>query len=572
MRRILRKVVPLLLVLALLGSVIWYVFVYDRTFIRDMLVSGARFSADYGYEKLSSTFYDLAYQHAGQDENVAIELAKQYKDRGNYTKAEYTLSRAIADGGTSELYMALCQTYVEQNKLMDAVAMLDNIADPVIKAELEAQRPLIDTITPAPGYYSQYISVTLAASHGVIYYSDTEEYPSVDTEPYTVPLDLPNGETTLMAVAVAENGLVSPLSKLGYTIGGVIEEVRLEDPAVERAVREILGLREEEPIFTDALWTITEFTVPQDAATLKDIARMNYLEHLTASNVRIDSLESLSSLRMLQYVDLSNSRFPASELSILSQLPELKTLKLSSCGLSTIAGLSGAPSLASLSLDHNTLRNLAPLAEMATLQELYIQQNAVVDLSMLKNLTQLQTLDASFNAVTSLEGAVSLQKLTYLNLENNQIQNITGLDQLSNLTYLNLASNAVTNVEALNGCVNLTELNISKNQITKISSLKSLTKLKTLNFADNQVTSLPSWAKNCALYSIDGTNNQIDTLSPLGGMENLAYIYMDYNNITSVLPLTNCDRLVQVNVYGNQVSDVEGLTKQSVIVHYDPTV
>ena len=571
MRKILRRVVPLLLILVLLGSMVWYVFVYDRTFIRDLLVSGARFSADFGYEGLSSTFYDMAYNHSGQDEGVAIELARQYKDRGNYTKAEYTLSRAIADGGTSELYMALCQIYVEQNKLMDAVAMLDNIADPAIKAELDAQRPIIDVINPAPGYYSQYVSVSLSATHGTIYYSNTREYPSLYTEPYGEAMPLPNGETTLMAVAVAENGLVSPLCKLGYTIGGVVEPVTLEDPAIDRAVREILHLGADEEIFTDALWTITEFTVPQDAVTLKDLSRLNYLERLTITDVRIDSLESLSTLKMLQFVDLSGSRFPASELSVLGALPELKILKLSNCGLSTIAGLENAQSLTKLYLDYNTLRNLSPISHVVTLQELYLQHNAVLDLSQLKELSQLQILDASYNAITMLGGASSLQKLTHLNLESNNLQNLTGLDQLSNLTYLNLSYNQLDDVDALAGCVNLTELNISNNQITKLDSLKSLTKVKILNLANNQVKTLPSWAKNCALYSIDASYNQIETLSALGGMENLAYVYMDYNNLTSILPLMKCDCLVQVNVFGNQITDVDGLTKQSIIVHYDPT-
>ena len=233
MKKVLRVLVPLLLIIAILGSLIWYIFVYDRTFTRDLLLSGARFSADSGYKDLSSMFYDLAYQQSGQDENVAIELADQYKAEGNYTKAEYTLSNAIADGGTSELYIALCKTYVEQDKLLDAVTMLDNIGDPAIKEELTALRPTITAISPTPGFYSQYVSVTLEASEGLIYYSTSAEYPSIDTEPYTAPLDLPNGETTLYALAVADNGLVSPLALLGYTIGGVIEEVTLEDPAIE---------------------------------------------------------------------------------------------------------------------------------------------------------------------------------------------------------------------------------------------------------------------------------------------------------------------------------------------------
>ena len=572
MKKFLRVLVPLVLILAIIGSLIWYAFSYDRGFTRDALLSGARFAADAGYKNLSSFFYDLAYRHSEQDENVAIELAEQYKAEGNYTKAEYTLSGAIADGGTSELYIALCKTYVEQDKLLDAVTMLDNIADPAIKKEIDALRPNIKTISPTPGFYSQYVSVTLEATEGVIYYSTTAEYPSLDTVPYAEPIMLPNGETTLSAVAVADNGLVSPLALLGYTIGGVIEEVTLEDPAIDAEVRRILGMRADELLLTSDLWTITSFTVPKNAVTLADLSKMNYLQTLTASGVKIDSLQSLSSLTLLQSVDLSGSRFPAAELSVLGSLPDLKTLKLSGCSLSTINGLEGAQSLTSLYLNNNTIRNLKPLAGITTLKELYLQHNAVIDPSPLNGLTELQTLNLSYNSVASFSNACGMQKLTWLDLGNNKLRNLNGMDQLTNLSYLNLASNLLGNIDVLGGCVNLTELNISTNSIERIQSLKSLSKLKILNFSYNQVSALPGWAKSCALYSIDGSYNKVSDLTPLSGMEHLAYVYMDYNALTSVQPLVSCHKLVQVNVYGNTISSVSALTSQSIIVNFDPTV
>ena len=571
MRRLLRTLVPVLLVIAILSSLIWYIFVYDRTFVRDLLISGARFSADFGYKNLSSTFYDMAYNHAGQDENVAIELADQYKAQGNYTRAEYTLANAIADGGTAELYIALCKTYVEQDKLMDAVAMLDNIADPEIKMELDVLRPSIGSISPTPGFYSQYINVNMETSHGTIYYSTTAEYPSIKSAPYVGPIQMPNGETTLSAVAVAEDGLVSPLTLLGYTIGGVIEEVTFEDPAVEAAARLKLSLREDQPILSSDLWNLTEFTVPKDAVTLADLAKMNYLTTLHATGIIIDSLQSLSGLSLLQSVDLTGSRFPVSDLAVLGNLPDLKVLKLTNCGLSTIAGLQNAKNLTQLYLSNNTIRNITPLSTVTTLTELYLQHNAVIDLSALKDLTELQTLNASYNAITTLGGAATLQKLNWLNLEHNELTDLKGMEQLSNVSYLNVSANGLTKADALVGCVNLTELDISDNQLNSIDSLKALSKLKTLDFANNQVTALPAWSADCALYSIDGSNNQISSLKPLSGLKNLAYVLMDYNSISDVTPLLKCHHLVQVNVYGGKVAGVDQLTAQSVIVNYDPT-
>ena len=120
MKKLMHVLVPLLLSVLLVISVGWYLFVYDRDFTRDLLLQQARNNDIAGNSGLSSWFYNLAYNYSGQDENVAIELANQYKSAGNYTKAEVTLSKAIAAGATKELYMALSKTYVEQDKLLDA--------------------------------------------------------------------------------------------------------------------------------------------------------------------------------------------------------------------------------------------------------------------------------------------------------------------------------------------------------------------------------------------------------------------------------------------------------------------
>ena len=141
MKKVLKVLLPILLSVAVIGCLIWYLFVYDREFSRDILLSQARYQESQGNHDVAAWFYDRAYDHANQDEDVAIELANQYKSIGNYTKAEFTLANAIADGGHAELYVALCKTYVEQDKLLDAVEMLDNISDANIKAQLDALRP-----------------------------------------------------------------------------------------------------------------------------------------------------------------------------------------------------------------------------------------------------------------------------------------------------------------------------------------------------------------------------------------------------------------------------------------------
>ena len=153
MKKAFKIIVPILLSFVVLGSIAWYLLIYDSSFTQELLLSQARRLEANGKHGAAVWVYDLAYSQSGEDGNVAIELAEQYKSIGNYTKAEFTLSNAIADSGSTELYIALCKTYVEQDKLLDAVRMLDNITDPAIKAELDALRPAAPALEPEPGFF-----------------------------------------------------------------------------------------------------------------------------------------------------------------------------------------------------------------------------------------------------------------------------------------------------------------------------------------------------------------------------------------------------------------------------------
>ena len=116
MNKAFKIILPILLALIIMGSIAWYLLVYDTGFTQDMLLNQARRFEENGNHAAAVWVYNLAYSHSGEDGNVAIELANQYKSIGNYTKAEYTLSKAIADSGSTELYVELCKTYVEQDK------------------------------------------------------------------------------------------------------------------------------------------------------------------------------------------------------------------------------------------------------------------------------------------------------------------------------------------------------------------------------------------------------------------------------------------------------------------------
>ena len=578
MKKAFRIIIPLVLVLAILVSTGWYLFVYDRAITQDLLLKAARYFEDNGNLSASAWFYKQAYKHSGDNDTVAIELSNQYRDSGNYTKAEYTLTTAIADGGGIDLYIALSKLYVEQNKLLDAVRMITNITNKNIKAQLEEMRPAAPTCTPDPlttgSHYTQYITVNISAEAGTLYVNKDGLFPSTDTDKYDQQgITLKDGENTIYAISVGENGLVSPVSIFAFTVGGVVKKVDFADPVMEAAFRQKLNFDNNKTIYTSDLWTIQDFTVPSDARKLDDLQYLVFLKTLTINSGPSGELKHIAELSNLEEVTITDTSVLAEELSYLGRLDSLKRLTLQKCGLSTIAGLEQARRLTYLDLCDNSLRNITPLSELLNLQELNLSNNALNDLLPLSGLKNLTILDVSQNEIASLIPISTVTGLEKLNVANNYLTELTGIAPLAKLGQLNASGNSISVVSALSANTELTILNLADNKIVDISPLSSLTKLANFNFSNNQVTALPTWDADCALVHINGSNNLISSLKPLNGLKLLNNVYMDDNkNISSVEVLKDCPLLIQVNVARTKVtkaSQVKTLENMGVIVIYD---
>jgi len=578
MKKFLRAFVPIVLVLAIIACLGWYLFIYDRDFTRDILLQSARYFESRNKRETAAWFYDLAYQQAGDNDAVAIELAEQHKSAGNYTKAEFTLSNAIADGGGADLYIALCKTYIEQDKILDAVKLMDAVCrnDSTVNAQvkdiLRAKRPATPVAIPEAGFYNQYISVTITAESGTLYVNAKGEYPSVYTDVYTGPISLSDGENSIYAVTISDEGIPSSLAILGYTIGGVIEEVIFSDPTMEAAIRAALGAEEGSTLFSNQLWSIKEFTVPSEAQDLSDLKHMIFLENLSMDGVPAGQLSNLAPLTHLRSLSIKNIAVSADELAIIGTFPTLESLTLSSCSLTSITGLEHCKGLTYLDLSDNTIRNISAMQAMPALKEVYLQHNVVTDISALSGAAALTTLDISYNALSNLSPLYGINGLSWLNASNNTIADLGRIDQLKDLKYLSINYNRITDISPLAACVYLTELYVSNNALTDLSALANLSALMHLDFSYNQVTALPAWSAASALVTIDGSHNLLENLAPLSGLTALNKVFMDYNEaITSVQELASCPVLVLVNVYGTQVTEVTSLTDQSIVVNYNPT-
>lgn len=571
MKKVLKFLVPILLAIVIVLCLVWYLFVYDRAFTRDVLLSSARFFDSNNKPAVAAWFYDLAYNQSVDSDEVAIELAQQHKLDGNFTQAEVVLSKAIEENASAALYTALSRTYVEQDKILDAVKLLGGITNAQILAEMETLRPAAPTVSPDPGFYNQYIPVTVSAESGKLFVG-IGEYPSIMDKPCTEPVILTDGENILYAVAVADNGLVSPLATFTYTVGGIIEEAVFADHAVENSVRQLLGVDEDVVLMSNQIWEIESFTMPVEAMSFADLKYMPFLKELTIVNGSSNQLSILSTLTNLTSLTIQNTPVSDSELSIIGSLTSLKKLTLSNCGLSTAEPIGKLNGLTYLDLGNNAIRNIQPLSGLTGLTELRLQHNVLTDLGSLTTMKNLTWLDISYNSLSTLTPICNLGSLVWLDANHNSLTEVTNVGALTALQELDLSYNSLQDVSSLSACTALTELNISNNTLTDITSTAALMNLTKLDLSYNQVTALPAFSVDCALVTIDGSHNSLTDLEALEGLHALNGVYMDYNEkVKSVECLATCPNLVIVNVYGTAVTEVKSLTDQSIIVNFNPT-
>ncbi len=573
MKRFLRVCVPILLALCIIAGIAWYLFFYDKGLTQDILLSGARFFRDQGNVSISSWFYDRAYDQKVTPDEIAIEKASQFIKQGNYTQAEIILTTAIHDGGGVEVYVALSDVFVKQDKLMDAVNLLDQVSVPAIKEKLDALRPQPPQASyPHDQTYNTLISVSLQAEQGQrIYVSTNGKYPSVKTDFYTQSIQLQQGFTDMQIVAVSENGLVSPLSKYGYTVVGVIEEVFISDAAMDQHIRSGLGLTNRQPILTSDLWKITQFTIPADATDYHALSYMIYLESLTVESGIPGQFSNLKNVKSLKTLSVRNTALTQEDANVIGSLTSLENLTLDDCRLTTSAPLASLISLKHLDLSNNDIGDISAILSMSELSELNMHRNALKDLSAIAGCKKLTVLDISNNSITSVAALSGLINLTHLNISHNQIFDISPLAACNRLKDFRANNNSISDITALAVSVSLEYVDISSNSILSIDPLSSIKSITYLNFSHNQVAQLPLMSRSCKLITIDGSYNLITDLAPLSGLENLNNILMDYNEgLESVANLASCPVLIQVNVYGTKVSDVTMLTSQSIIVNYNP--
>ena len=574
MKKTIITILCLVLILALLGGAAWYFLVHERDMTAERCAELAADAADAGRYNRAIRLYTTAYELDPANYDLALALADTYVAAGNFTKAEYTLVHTVSEHpDVVAPYLALSRLYVSQDKLLDAQQMLDHVENDAVRAELDKMRPEAPVLSPESGYYSDYISVSLTYRSGTPYLRADGEFPSTADAPYSAPVELPGGESSVSAIVVGENGLVSPVVVNGYTIGNIVEEVQFASSAFESFVRDTLELDPASPVMTEDLWGVTELTVPDTVTEVSDLSYFTGLKTLTLQNYHGGDYSFMESTPLLETLDLSQSSVSTIALETIDALPALRTLNLNSCGVSDVSNLKSLSGLQTLDLGSNSVTDIAPLARCKGLQTLNLSGNGISDISPLTSLKQLQTLDLSYNSPTTLAPLAQCAELRRLDLSNCGLIDISALKLCTKLTHLTAAHNDLTGIAGLEACASLEEVDLSYNKLTSIDELGGIDSLLLVNINENDVKNVPAFSSSCRLQKFYADHNFLEDLTGLTALPYLNYVTLDYNNIANIDALADCENLVQVNVFHTNIGsaeDVKALTDRSIIVNYTP--
>lgn len=572
MKKPVKILISLFLILALLAAGYWFFFQARVDVTTGLLEGAADTLLEHGHESAALRCYRWANSLDGKNTELALKLADAYRRNGNYTKTESVLVHAIYDApDDSRLYLKLSQVYVEQDKLLDAQQMLDGIANEKVRDELAPRRPAAPEISPAAGFYKEYIHVEVSTPDADVscYCTMDGRYPTMGTDAYVEAMTLPGGETTVQAIAVNAEGLVSPVSTASYTVSGVVETVHFSDDVLRQTVQELLN-RGNRTIRTNDLWDMEELTLPEGLTDTRDLSLFTGLTKLTGRNLGELDYSFLRDLPELRYLELDNCSVSTETLTQIGACQKLEVLILANCGLSNLGPLSTLEGLRILDLSDNSISSITPLADLATLDELYLGHNALTVLPSFRGLKTLRILDLSYNSLDYVGSLSTCTTLERLNLEHNRLTSVSPVGALTELVWFNGSGNLVTDVGALAACTKLEGFVMTDNKLTNVDFLSACGGIQEVLIDYNDVEAVPAFQRDCPLESFSAAHNFLADLSGLAGLPKLSYVNADYNNIRDISVLKDCPALAQVNVYGTYIRSGGVLADKGVVVNFKP--
>ncbi len=504
-----------LLATALLCFLIFLIFLKGP--FASMFTKQGNAALEAGNPEKAINRYSLALSLKKNREEIYLNYAEALAATKDYDGAIALLEQGIDRiAGAEDLYLLKVKVYVEAGRIGAAVDFLDDIDNSYINKKIQAKRPADLSYSPAQGKYSASQKVALMVREGeTVYYTVNGEDPTLISAIYTEPITV-RGNTTVIAIAIDEEGLVSPRLTLNYEIDNANEPIEFEDAKVEQMVRMALG-KTGGPLYAAQLVGVTSLSGEMAEGEIRTLADLEYLPAL-------NSLYLIDELLIEDY-------------SILARLPALTSLGLSGCALTetNLAQINACHQLTQLDLSNNQIASLDPINELIYLEYLNVSSNHLSAISAV-DFPALLSLDLSHNWLSDLTGIENYQALTSLNISDNTVTDLTPVSKLKNLSELWMSNNTPSNVKKLSALKNLVMLDVSGCGLASLSVVNDFPALSSLLANYNEIASLSTFKK------------QVQELQ------------INYNPLVDLTPLAGQKELISLEAIGTQIKDVSCLT------------
>ncbi|MBQ9980070.1 MAG: leucine-rich repeat domain-containing protein [Oscillospiraceae bacterium] len=570
----LKIIIPVIVALAIAAGCAWVFTNYGLTGKVETLADNA---AAEGNADKAEKLYSLAFKINDENFSARCSHAMLYADRGDFTHAEALLGQSIqAYPACADYYLALSRVYVMQDKVTDAVRLLDTAENGAAGEDIKALRPEAPQFYPESGIYSYNISATIFCGEGLtVLYGTGEEPPSTGMV-FSQPLDIAQEFTAVSAVAINGEGIVSSLTRAEYTLENVITTVEISDPTLEGVLRQALGKGEEDVIWTDELWEIESLTISHGSdspiGTIEDWSDLRYLEGLRTLVIseqdRVD-MEALKLLPKLTELTLSHCSITSQDLPAIGELTNLEYLNLTGNRVASLHDLEGLTKLTRLSLKNNSLADLDRIEALTALQVLDISGNAVEDISPLAETKNLRELYGENLLISDLAPLSGLKKLEKLALSGCAVEDLSPLAAVTTMTHMDLSYNKIEDMSPLAELVNLKYLDLSYNSLLKADELAGFTALEQLKMANNALDVLPDLSELDSLTRVELANNSLTGVAAFTGCEKLEYLDIEYCFVSDISCLSSCGALKTVMAFGTEIEDKGGLDELGVTVYWD---
>jgi Leucine-rich repeat (LRR) protein len=495
-----------------------------------------------------------------RDIELRLKIIGLYIQTNNFSRAEYLLFHgSLERAGQVELFRQMSYVFVMQDKLHEAVNLINDMSNPNIRNALLSERPPAPIFDPPPGDYREELTISVTVPEGhICYLSLIGEVPAL-SDVYKEPIRLPQGITEIRAVTISPQGLASDWSVVKFRLDDVIEPVIFEDAEIERIAREMLNM----PtgiIISDRLQTITELIIPEplDYKTLNDLRHFSRLETLKlVGNGTSADISALSYLSRLTTLSLTHFGIDSFSIEAIGQVYWLEHIDLSHNNIVLLEPLRYLTDLKTLVLNSNNILDLTPLEGLTKLQRLRLNQNAVESTRPLYGMTDLVELEMSHNLVSSLRGLASMTNLVLLDLSNNSIESreIGHLAGLSSLRSLDLSANrSLASLELLGDMSGLENLTANNCAITDLTGLEGLTGLVFLSLNDNLLESFEGIDNANLLKILWANKNEIATLQHIAQLEKLEELHIEHNKLPNLSRIRELPSIKKIYAFGNPIT------------------